>query len=72
MLTTQELKKTYGEFKHEADGRLSGHTMTIKDIRRDGKFSVIHAFGSGRRINKIYTQEQLIAEIEKFTAEVIE
>ena len=71
MLTTQMLKKTYGEFSQESDGRLSGHVMTVKDIRRDGKFSVIHAYGSGRRINKIYTQEQLMAEIKKFTAGVI-
>lgn len=72
MLTIQSLKKIYGEFTHESDNRLSGHIMTIKDIRKDGKFSVIHAYGSGRRINKIYTQEQLTAEIEKFTVEVSE
>lgn len=66
----QSLKKTYGEFTYEADGRLSGHVMTINDIRRDGKFSVTHAFGSGRRNNKIYTQEQLNEQIEKFTINV--
>jgi hypothetical protein len=69
-LTTQSLKKSYGEFTYQADGRLTGHVLTINNIRRDGKFSVTHAYGSGRRINKIYTQEQLIAEIEKFTVGV--
>ena len=63
----QTLKKTYGEFNQEKDGRLSGHVLTINDIRRDGKFSVTHSFGSGKRINKIYTQEQLSEQIEKFT-----
>ena len=63
----QTLKKTYGEFNQEKDGRLSGHVLTINDIRRDGKFSVTHSFGSGKRINKIYTKEQLAEQIEKFT-----
>jgi hypothetical protein len=61
----QAIKKTYGEFTHEKDGRLSGHILTINDIRRDGKFSVTHSFGSGKRINKIYTQEQLSEQINK-------
>ena len=60
-------KKSYGEFNQENDGRLSGHVLTINDIRRDGKFSVTHAFGNGKRINKIYTKEQLTEQIEKFT-----
>jgi len=63
----QALKKTYGEFNQEHDGRLSGHVLTINDIRRDGKFSVTHSFGSGKRINKIYTQEQLTEQINKLT-----
>ena len=63
----QTLKKTYGEFNQEKDGRLSGHVLTINDIRRDGKFSVTHSFGSGKRINKIYTQDQLAEQLEKFT-----
>lgn len=63
-------KKTYGEFNNEADGRLSGHVLTINDVRRDGKFSVTHSFGSGKRINKIYSKEQLEKEIEKFTITV--
>jgi hypothetical protein len=67
VLIMQTLKKTYGEFNQEKDGRLSGHVLTINDIRRDGKFSVTHSFGSGKRINKIYTQEQLSEQIEKFT-----
>ena len=61
------MDKTFGEFDYQADGRLSGHVMTINNIRRDGKFSVTHAFGNGKRINKIYTQEQLDEQIEKFT-----
>jgi len=60
-------KKSYGEFTYEADGRLSGQVLTINNIRSDGKFSVTHAFGSGKRINKIYTKEQLTEQIEKFT-----
>ena len=67
VLIMQTLKKTYGEFNQEKDGRLSGHVLTINDIRRDGKFSVTHSFGSGKRINKIYTKEQLAEQIEKFT-----
>ena len=63
----QAMKKTYGEFNEQSDGRLSGHVLTINDIRRDGKFSVTHAFGNGKRINKIYTQEQLTAQIDKLT-----
>lgn len=62
----QAFKKTYGEFNYEDDGRLSGHVLTINDIRRDGKFSVTHAYGNGKRINKIYTQDQLNEQIEKF------
>lgn len=61
----QTIKKSYGEFTYEKDGRLSGHVLTINDIRRDGKFSVTHSFGSGKRINKIYTQEQLTEQINK-------
>jgi hypothetical protein len=72
IITTQSLKKSYGEFTHEADGRLSGQVLTINNIRSDGKFSVTHAFGSGKRINKIYTQEQLMEQIDKFTAVVSE
>ena len=66
----QSLKKSYGEFNQEKDGRLSGQVLTINNIRSDGKFSVTHAFGSGKRINKIYTQEQLIEQIEKLTGEI--
>lgn len=59
--------KTYGEFNQEKDGHLSGHVLTINGIRRDGKYSVTHSFGSGKRINKIYTQEQLTERINKLT-----
>ena len=60
-------KQVYGEFNQELDGRLSGQVITVNNIRKDGKFSVTHSFGSGKRINKIYTQEQLAEQIEKFT-----
>jgi hypothetical protein len=66
----QTLNKTYGEFNQESDGRLSGHVLTINDIRRDGKFSVTHSFGSGKRIKKIYTKEQLTEQINKLTSMV--
>ena len=52
-------KQSYGEFTTEKDGRLSGTVLTIKGKRKDGKYSVVHAYGSGKRINKIYTTEQL-------------
>ena len=56
----------YGKLTTEKDGRLSGHMMSITGKRRDGKYTVTHAFGSGKRINKIYTPEQLFDEVEKF------
>ena len=52
-------KQSYGEFTTEKDGRLSGEVMTITGKRKDGKYSVTHAFGSGKRFRKIYTTEQL-------------
>jgi len=58
-------KQTYGSFTTEKDGRLSGHTITITGKRSDGKYMVTHAFGSGKRIKKIYTSEQLYAEVQK-------
>ena len=60
-------KQVYGEFSQELDGRLSGQVITVNNIRKDGKFSVTHAFGSGKRINKIYTKDQLAEQLEKFT-----
>ena len=63
----QKFNKTYGEFNQENDGRSSGHVLTINGVRRDGKYSVTHSFGSGKRINKIYTQEQLTERINKLT-----
>jgi hypothetical protein len=59
-------KQQYGQFVTEQDGRLSGHVMTITGKRRDGKYTVTHAFGSGKRINKIYTPDQLFDEASKF------
>jgi hypothetical protein len=58
-------KQSYGEFTTEKDGRLSGHVLTITGKRKDGKYSVTHAYGSGKRINKIYTVEQLQFEVFK-------
>jgi len=59
-------KQTYGEFTTERDGRLSGHVMTITGKRKDGKYAVTHSWGSGRRLKKIYTSEQLFDEVAKF------
>ena len=59
-------KSVYGSMNRQADGRLSGHEMRIYGVRKDGRYTVTHFFGSGKRINKIYTVEQLTAEIEKF------
>ena len=59
-------KQSYGEFTEERDGRLSGHVMTITGKRKDGKYTATHSFGSGKRINKIYTSEQLFDEVQKF------
>jgi len=56
----------YGKLTTEKDGRLSGHMMSITGKRKDGKYTVTHAFGSGKRINKIYTPEQLFDEVGKF------
>jgi hypothetical protein len=49
---------TYGQFERESDGRQSGTVITINYPRRDGKFPVDYAFGSGKRIRKLYTAEQ--------------
>jgi 5-hydroxyisourate hydrolase-like protein (transthyretin family) len=59
-------KSQYGSFTTEADGRLSGHVMTITGKRSDGKYMVTHAFGSGKRIRKVYTPDQLFFEAVKF------
>lgn len=62
------MKQQYGEFKKEADGRLSGHVITVNSVRKDGKYAVTHAFAtSGRRINKVYTKEQLEEQISKIS-----
>jgi hypothetical protein len=59
-------KQVYGEFNQEKDGRLSGQVITVNNIRKDGKFSVTHSFGNGKRINKIYTKEQLTEKLDNF------
>ena len=61
-------KQTYGEFTEEKDGRLSGSTLTIKGKRKDGKYTVTHAYSNGKGRNRIYTVEQLqwvIFQMEK-------
>ena len=57
--------KQYGHFTQEADGRLSGHILFVYPPRRDGKIPCRHAFGSGKRINKLYSPEQLAVEVAK-------
>ena len=64
------MQTTYGEFKQEIDGHLSGHVLHIKSIRKDGKFTVTHSFGSGKRINKIYTKDQLLDQITKLDGDI--
>jgi hypothetical protein len=63
--TIRIFKQVNGEFKTEKDGRLSGHVITITSLRKDKKYNVTHAYGSGKRIKKIYTGDQLAFEIEK-------
>jgi hypothetical protein len=58
-------KQSYGQFNTEKDGRLSGHVLTITGKRKDNKYMVSHAWGSGSRLKKIYSTEQLIEEILK-------
>ena len=64
------MQTTYGNFTQENDGHLSGHVLYIKSIRKDGKFTVTHSFGSGKKINKIYTKEQLQDQIAKFEGDI--
>jgi hypothetical protein len=64
-------KSQYGSFTTEADGRQSGHVMTITGKRSDGKYTVTHAFGSGKRIRKIYTPDQMLTEALKFDPTLI-
>ena len=63
------IKSQYGNFTKEPDGRMSGVILSIKP-RSDGKYSVAHCYGSGKRINKIYSQSQLEAEISKIEVTV--
>lgn len=60
------MKKQFGSFNQEKDGRLSGHIMRIDSVRKDGKYCVTHLFGSGKTIKKIYSEEKLKEEISKF------
>jgi hypothetical protein len=61
------MQKQYGTFTKESDGRLSGHVITVNSVRKDGKYTVTHIFGSGKRIGKIYTKEQLDEQISKIS-----
>lgn len=63
--TIRIFKQVNGEFRTEKDGRLSGHVITITSLRKDKKYNVTHSYGSGKRIKKIYTNDQLAFEIEK-------
>ena len=64
-------KTHYGEFTIEQGNRLSGHTMEITGKRKDGKYMVTHAFGSGKRIRKVYTPDQMLTEALKFDPTLI-
>jgi hypothetical protein len=59
-------KDVYGSMNRQADGRLSGHEMRIYGLRKDGRYTVTHIFGSGKRISKLYTAEQLAEQVNKF------
>ena len=59
-------KDVYGDMTRQADGRLSGHEMRVYGLRKDGRYTVAHIFGSGKRINKLYTAEQLAEQVNKF------
>jgi hypothetical protein len=61
-------KDTYGSMNRQADGRLTGHEIRVYGLRKDGKYTVTHFFGSGRRINKLYTAEQLTEQVNKLEA----
>lgn len=64
-------KSTYGSLATEADGRMSGHVMIITGKRTDGKYMVTHIFGSGKRIRKVYTPDQMLTEALKFDPNLI-
>jgi hypothetical protein len=40
--------------------------MRIYGLRKDGRYTVTHIFGSGKRISKLYTAEQLAEQVNKF------
>lgn len=55
-----KIRAVYGAFTKENDGRIVGEKMYVSPPRKDGKYPVTHHFAiSGRRINKLYTEEQL-------------
>jgi len=61
------MKRHYGSFSDEDNGRKSGHIMRVESIRKDGKYNVTHIFGSGKTIKKIYSEDQLQEQIEKLS-----
>ncbi len=67
MTGRSEYLANYGYFDREPDGRLSGVVLTVYGPRKDGKYAVTHHYGSGKRINKVYSTDQLDAEIAKVT-----
>lgn len=60
-------QQVYGKLDTEAGGRLSGTMLYVGQLRRDGKYPVTHVFGSGKRIQKLYTAEQVDEQIAKVT-----
>lgn len=59
-----QFKAEYGKFTKEQDGRLSGHVLRVSPPRKDGKYPVVHIFGSGKRFNKLHTEAQLQSYID--------
>lgn len=63
---------SYGNFKQEKCGgfsstRLVGCVVTVKQIRRDGKYPVTINYGTGKLFKKIMTEENTLAAIERAT-----
>jgi len=61
-----QFKREYGHFDQEANGRQSGIRLVIGFQHKDGRYPVAHIYGStGRHINKLYTEDQLVEQIAK-------
>lgn len=59
----------HGKFNQEEGGRLSGTKIFVTGQRKDGKYNITYAYGSGKRINKIVSKEQLEAAIKSVTGD---